>query len=190
MNCIHCRGAMYRSTAPIHIDRNGYHLALDSVPAWICGQCGEPHFEAREVDALQDAIRGLDEQTRQLVPDVAPRGGQQVMHRPLDPELLSHLKAEFGSHGHRAVEFLFTAWEILSWIEQSPDDVPPRVAETVAYCLREAMTEIPQSQNARGSSWSNVSREVCRRQTSVRTSRALSRNGRRGSAGSPPAEDR
>ena len=82
------------------------------------------------------------------------------MHRPLDPELLSHLKAEFGSHGHRAVEFLFTAWEILSWIEQSPDDVPPRVAETVAYCLREAMTEIPQSQNARGSSWSNVSREV------------------------------
>ena len=77
MNCIHCRGAMHRSTAPIHIDRNGYHLALDSVPAWICDQCGEPHFEAREVDALQDAIRGLDEQTRQLVPDVAPRGGQR-----------------------------------------------------------------------------------------------------------------
>ena len=55
---------MRRSTAPFHIDRNGYHLALDAVPAWICGQCGEPCFEEREVDAIQGAVRALDEQTR------------------------------------------------------------------------------------------------------------------------------
>ncbi len=77
MNCIHCCGAMDRSTAPFHIDRNGYHLALDSVPAWVCGQCGEPYFEEREVDALQAAIRSLDKQARQLVADVTPRGAQR-----------------------------------------------------------------------------------------------------------------
>ena len=62
---------MRRSTAPFHIDRNGYHLAFDAVPAWICGQCGEPYFEEREVKAIQGAVRALDEQTRQLAGDVA-----------------------------------------------------------------------------------------------------------------------
>ena len=71
MNCMHCQGKMERSTAPFYIDRNGYHLALDIVPAWICRQCGEPYFEEREVDAIQGAIRTLDEQARQLAADVA-----------------------------------------------------------------------------------------------------------------------
>lgn len=71
MKCLHCRGAMRRSTAPFHVDRHGYHLALDAVPAWVCGQCGEPFFEEREVDAIQGAIRTLDEQTRRLAADVA-----------------------------------------------------------------------------------------------------------------------
>ena len=71
MKCIHCSGAMRRSTAPLHIDRHGYHLSLDSVPAWICGQCGEPFFEEREVDAVQGAIQTLDEQTRGFAADVA-----------------------------------------------------------------------------------------------------------------------
>ena len=71
MKCIHCRGAMSRSTAPFHIDRRGYHLAFDAVPAWVCVQCGEPFFEEPEIDAIQGAIRALDEQTRQLAADVA-----------------------------------------------------------------------------------------------------------------------
>ena len=71
MKCIHCRGAMRRSTAPLHIDRHGYHLALDAVPSWICGQCGESYFEEREVDAVQGAIQTLDEQTRRIAADVA-----------------------------------------------------------------------------------------------------------------------
>lgn len=33
MNCVHCHGQMKRSNAPFHIDRNGYHLLFDSVPA-------------------------------------------------------------------------------------------------------------------------------------------------------------
>ena len=62
---------MRRSTAPLHLDRYGYHLSLHFVPAWICGQCGEPFFEEREVDIIQDAIQAPDDQTRRIVADVA-----------------------------------------------------------------------------------------------------------------------
>ena len=48
MKCIHCEGQMKKDVAPFHIDRKGYHLSLDAVLAWVCGQCGEPRriFEA------------------------------------------------------------------------------------------------------------------------------------------------
>ena len=67
VNCVHCQGKMKRSTAPFHVARNGYHLVLDTVPAWMCGQCGEAYFCEREVDAIQQAIRSLDDHTRKLV---------------------------------------------------------------------------------------------------------------------------
>ena len=66
MNCIHCHGKMSRSTAPFHVDRAGYHLSFDTIPAWVCNQCGEAYFEEREVSAIQTAVDSLDRQTRQL----------------------------------------------------------------------------------------------------------------------------
>ncbi len=57
---------MRRSTASYHIERGGYHLTLDAVPAWVCSQCGEPYFEEREVRTIQNTIQTLDEQTRLL----------------------------------------------------------------------------------------------------------------------------
>ncbi len=42
-------------------------LIVDTVPAWVCGQCGEAYFDEREVDAIQQAIRSLDDHTRMLV---------------------------------------------------------------------------------------------------------------------------
>ncbi len=66
MNCVHCKGAMSRSTASFPIGRSSYRLALDAVPAWVCSQCGEPYFDEWEVDTIQDTIHMLDEQTRQL----------------------------------------------------------------------------------------------------------------------------
>ena len=57
---------MRRSTVSFHIGRSGYHLALDAVPVWVCNQCGEPYFDERGVDTIQDTIHMLDEQTRQL----------------------------------------------------------------------------------------------------------------------------
>ena len=66
MKCIHCKGKMQKSSAPFQIDRKGYHLLLDAVPAWICTQCGEAYFEEGEVDAIQEAIRSLDKRTEKL----------------------------------------------------------------------------------------------------------------------------
>ena len=66
MKCIHCSGNMKRTTAPFHVDRHGYHLSLDSVPAWVCVQCGEPYFEEREVRTIQRLLIQLDKQSANL----------------------------------------------------------------------------------------------------------------------------
>ena len=67
MTCIHCKGPMKRGYAPFHVDRSGYHLSLESVPAWVCGQGGEPFFEEREVKNIQRLLTELDRKTTSLV---------------------------------------------------------------------------------------------------------------------------
>ncbi len=66
MKCIHCKGEMERKTAPFQIDRKGYHLLFDAIPAWVCTQCGEAYFEEAEVDAIQEVLKKLDEETEHL----------------------------------------------------------------------------------------------------------------------------
>lgn len=66
MKCMYCQGDMARGTAPFHIDRRDVHVSLDSVPAWVCTQCGEVYFEEAEVNAVQNIIRAVDEQTGKL----------------------------------------------------------------------------------------------------------------------------
>ncbi len=63
MRCFHCSGTMTHATAPFSVDRNGYHVSWESVPAWVCDQCGEPFFESREVGLIQHALAALDENT-------------------------------------------------------------------------------------------------------------------------------
>lgn len=66
MECFHCRGRMERGTAPFSIHRKGYQIHWDAVPAWVCSQCGEPYFEAKEVDAIQRVLQLVDEQSAPL----------------------------------------------------------------------------------------------------------------------------
>lgn len=66
MKCVHCQGRMVRSTAPFQIDRNGYHLTLDAVPAWVCSQCGEAYFEQKQVEEIQEMIESVDLGARKL----------------------------------------------------------------------------------------------------------------------------
>lgn len=60
MQCVHCKGEMKRSFAPFDVDRNGYHVHWNAVPAWVCDQCGEPYFESEEVDRIQRSLAALD----------------------------------------------------------------------------------------------------------------------------------
>jgi len=66
MECIHCRGKMERKSAPFQINRHGYHLTIDSIPAWICSQCGEVYFEEQAVDKIQETLKAIDEKTKEL----------------------------------------------------------------------------------------------------------------------------
>lgn len=63
MKCMFCKGEMKKGETPVHIDRKGCHVTLDSVPAWVCSQCGESYFEEAEVDAIQDLIKSVEEKT-------------------------------------------------------------------------------------------------------------------------------
>jgi YgiT-type zinc finger domain-containing protein len=60
MECLHCKGEMKPGTAPFSIDRRGYHLHWDAIPAWVCKQCGGPFFETREVADIQRALDTVD----------------------------------------------------------------------------------------------------------------------------------
>ena len=66
MKCMYCQGKMVRGVTPFHIDRKDVHVSLDKVPAWVCTQCGEVYFEEAEVNAVQEIIRSIDEQTDKL----------------------------------------------------------------------------------------------------------------------------
>lgn len=63
---MYCRGNMERGRAPFHIDRKGYHITLDSIPAWVCSQCGEVYFDEPEVEAIQEVLCALDQQTEKI----------------------------------------------------------------------------------------------------------------------------
>jgi YgiT-type zinc finger domain-containing protein len=66
MKCIHCKGRMVRGTTPFSLDRKGYHVSWDAVPAWVCTQCGEPFFESGDVELIQKALAGLDRESKAL----------------------------------------------------------------------------------------------------------------------------
>jgi len=41
---------------------------LDAVPAWVCEQCGEAYFEEKEVDAIQELVRSVEQKAQALTP--------------------------------------------------------------------------------------------------------------------------
>ena len=63
MECLHCKGRMVRATAPFSIDRKGYHIVWEAIPAWVCTQ----FFEAGEVESIQRALMAVDRESVALV---------------------------------------------------------------------------------------------------------------------------
>ncbi len=66
MECFHCKGKMVKAHAPFSADRDGYHISWESVPAWVCTQCGEALFEENEVNHIQKALQQIDVETTAL----------------------------------------------------------------------------------------------------------------------------
>lgn len=66
MKCTYCSGNLVRSSAPLHVDRKGVHITFDSVPAWVCAQCGEPHFEDTDVEVVQSIVAKIDDDASRL----------------------------------------------------------------------------------------------------------------------------
>jgi len=60
MECFYCKGTLVRKRISYAASRKGYHLIIDDVPAWVCEQCGEPLYEEKTVDAIQEVLRGVD----------------------------------------------------------------------------------------------------------------------------------
>jgi YgiT-type zinc finger domain-containing protein len=66
MNCPHCNGPLKPGKTSYTVNRNGYHLIIDDVPALICEQCHEPLFTEDAVRLVQQMIRGLDARRQEL----------------------------------------------------------------------------------------------------------------------------
>ena len=66
MTCIHCQGELEKRRVPFSIDRKGYHVSWDDVPAWVCTQCGEPMFEPDAVDQIQRGLAAMERETEKL----------------------------------------------------------------------------------------------------------------------------
>ena len=61
MKCLRCQGTVERGTAPVHVERGGYRLAWEQVPAWICGRCELAYFEPREVETVRQTLFAMRE---------------------------------------------------------------------------------------------------------------------------------
>jgi YgiT-type zinc finger domain-containing protein len=62
---------MKKGNAPFSVDRNGYHISWESIPAWVCSQCGEAFFEENEVHHIQKALEKIDLETLALTSNTA-----------------------------------------------------------------------------------------------------------------------
>lgn len=67
MRCLLCNGEMEKTTASYTVDRKGYHLFIEEIPAYVCSQCGERYFEERETEAIQNMIKALEEKLHDVL---------------------------------------------------------------------------------------------------------------------------
>ena len=59
MRCLRCQGAVEKGTAPVHLEGEGYRLAWEEVPAWVCKRCELAYFEPDQVDTVRQALRAM-----------------------------------------------------------------------------------------------------------------------------------
>lgn len=67
MKCLLCKGEMEKTTVAYTVDRKGYHLFIEVIPAYVCSQCGERYFEEKEVDAIQNMLKTFEEKLQEVL---------------------------------------------------------------------------------------------------------------------------
>ena len=58
---------MEKSTVAYTVDRKGYHLFIEKIPAYVCTQCGEKYFEEKEVDAIQNMLKVFEKKLDEVM---------------------------------------------------------------------------------------------------------------------------
>ena len=59
MRCLRCQGPVEKGTAPVRLEGEGYRLAWEEVPAWVCTRCELAYFEPDQVETEQKALRAM-----------------------------------------------------------------------------------------------------------------------------------
>lgn len=49
------------------VNRKGYHLFIEKIPAYVCTQCGEQFFEEKEVSAIQNMLKVFEENLEKVI---------------------------------------------------------------------------------------------------------------------------
>ena len=91
----------------------------------------------------------------------------------MESSILDRLARDFGNHGARAAQFLKTAEMLIASFPSAP-----RIGETIAYCIREALVEVPRAAGSAetGSAeiaWKHLSRKVVDASTRYKQARGL-----------------
>jgi hypothetical protein len=59
MRCLRCQGPVEKGTAPVCLEGEGYRLAWEEVPAWVCTRCELAYFEPDQVETVRKALRAM-----------------------------------------------------------------------------------------------------------------------------------
>ena len=59
MRCLRCQGPVEKGTAPVRLERDGYSMAWEQVPAWVCRRCELAYFEPDAVETVRKALQAV-----------------------------------------------------------------------------------------------------------------------------------
>ncbi len=59
MKCLYCQAPVERGTAEVRVNRHGYQMTWQKVPAWVCTRCEQPYFEPQEVETVRSAVTSM-----------------------------------------------------------------------------------------------------------------------------------
>ena len=61
-----CEGEMEKRNVPYTVDRQGYHIYLKEIPAFVCKRCGEIFYEEEEVRAIENMIKTFEQELKKV----------------------------------------------------------------------------------------------------------------------------